>query len=66
MARRFLVGRGVAEPDERIRVGARLELTGLGAIFNGTYRVCEVHHVFDVAHGLRSEFTAERPGLGRN
>lgn len=65
MARRFVTGRGVSEPDERIRVGAKLTLKGLGAMFSGSYRVSEVHHLFDASKGLRSEFLVERSGLTR-
>lgn len=63
-ARRFVVGRGVAEADARIRVGSFVELQGLGPLFSGKYYVAEVRHVFD-ARGIRTEFTGERPGLGR-
>jgi hypothetical protein len=63
-ARRFVVGRGVAETDARIRVGNTLDLQGLGPLFSGKYYLSEVRHLFDTTHGLRSEFTAERPGIG--
>ena len=65
MARRFVVGRGVAATDNRLRAGATLTLQGLGPLFSGQYYLSEVQHQFDRAHGLRTEFTAERPGLGR-
>lgn len=64
-ARRFVVGRGVAEPDARLRVGATVDLGGLGPLFSGKYYLAEVTHLFDGAKGFRSEFCAERPGLGR-
>lgn len=63
-ARRFVVGRGVAETDARIRVGNHVEIQGLGPLFNGKYYLSDVRHLFD-ADGLRTEFTAERPGIGR-
>lgn len=63
-ARRFVVGRGVSEADHRLRVGNTVELTQLGPLFNGKYYVCEVCHIFD-GRGIRSEFTAERAGLGK-
>ncbi|MEO8380050.1 MAG: contractile injection system protein, VgrG/Pvc8 family [Acidobacteriota bacterium] len=63
-ARRFLVGRGLAQPNAKLRVGAWVELDGLGALFNGKYYLADVHHLFDGPGGFRSEFTAERPGLG--
>jgi phage protein D len=65
LARRFVTGHGVAETDARLRVGASATLEGLGPLFNGKYYVAGVRHLFDGAAGLRTEFTAERPGLGR-
>jgi phage protein D len=64
-ARRFLVGRGVAETTASLRVGAKVELKNLGPLFNGKYYVTEVSHLFDSVKGLRTEFRAERPGIGR-
>jgi len=64
-ARRFLVGRGIAEASSQLRVGARVDLSGLGPLFSGKYYLAEVKHLFDGAVGLRTEFVAERPGLGR-
>lgn len=64
-ARRFVVGRGVAETDPRLRVGAQLDLKGLGVLFSGKYYVSQVRHVFDGRNGIRTEFTGERPGIGR-
>jgi phage protein D len=63
-ARRFVCGRGVAEGDARIRVGARVNLSELGPMFNGVYYVSEARHSFDNRNGYRTLFTAERPGLG--
>ncbi len=64
-AHRFVVGKGVAEPDERLRVGVSVDLQGLGKLFNGQYYVAEVRTKFDGRLGLRSEFTAERPSLAK-
>ena len=65
-ARRFVVGRGVAETDSRLRVGSYVDLQGLGPLFSGKYYLSEVRHLFvDGPKGIRTEFTAERPGLGR-
>jgi len=64
-ARRFVVGRGVAETQAGLRVGAVVNLKNLGPLFSGNYYVVEVRHRFDSAKGLRTEFTAERAGLGR-
>ena len=64
-ARRFVVGHGVARTAGNLRVGAFLDLDGLGPLFNGKYYLCEVCHRFDGAHGLRTELAVERAGLGR-
>ena len=64
IARRFVTGRGVAEADGRLRVGSYVDLEGLGPLFSGTYYVSEVRLLFDGTHGIRTEFVAERPGLG--
>ncbi len=63
-ARRFVVGRGVAKTDNRIRAGNFVDLQGIGPLFSGKYYLVEVRHLFD-ENGLRTEFTAERPGLGK-
>ncbi len=63
-ARRFLTGHGTAQTDARLRVGARVDLQGLGSLFSGKYAVTEVKHLFDGARGLRTEFAAERAALG--
>ncbi|MCE4536736.1 hypothetical protein LXT12_05660 [Pelomonas sp. P7] len=63
--RRFVVGHGMAQPDARLRCGASVELTGLGPLFSGKYSLSEVTHRFDMAEGLRTEFVAERPWIGR-
>jgi phage protein D len=64
-ARRFVVGRGVARTDPRLRVGRWVDLSGLGPLFSGKYYLAEVRHRFDGKGALRTEFVAERPGLGR-
>jgi phage protein D len=63
--RRFLCGYGTADPDARLRPGARVDLKGLGKLFNGEYTVTEVCHRFDTREGARSEFAVERPWIGR-
>jgi Bacteriophage probable baseplate hub protein len=64
-ARRFVTGRGIADASGQLRVGSYVDLQGLGPLFNGKYYLSEVRHLFDGTCGLRTEFTAERPGLGR-
>lgn len=64
-ARRFVVGRGVAETDASLRAGNYVKLQKIGPLFEGKYYLTEVRHLFDLAKGLRTEFTGERPGIGR-
>lgn len=63
-ARRFVTGRGEAEGDARITVGAKVDLRGLGPLFSGAYRVTESRHAFDLTQGYRTLFRCERPGVG--
>ncbi len=64
MARRFVVGRGVAAPDASLRAGRRVKLGNLGALFDGAYLLTEVSFVYDLREGLRVEFEVDRPGIG--
>jgi len=64
-ARRFVTGRGVAATSSQLRAGAYVDLKLLGPLFSGKYYVSEIRHLFDGVDGLRTEFSAERPGLGR-
>jgi phage protein D len=64
-ARRFVVGRGVGDVDPRLRVGASVDLKELGPLFDGKYYLSEIKHLFDGLRGIRTQFTAERPGLGQ-
>lgn len=64
-ARRFVVGRGVAQGNAKLRVGTYVDLQSLGPLFSGKYYLTDVHHVFDGADGYLTHFTGERPGLGK-
>jgi phage protein D len=64
-ARRFVVGRGIADVNSQLQVGSSVSLKGLGPLFNGKYYLTEVMHLFDGTHGIRTEFSGERPGLGK-
>lgn len=64
-ARQFVRGHGVADTDPAIAVGNFVDLQGLGPLFSGKYYLSAVQHIFNSTSGLRTEFTAERPGLGR-
>lgn len=63
-ARRFVVGRGVADTSASLRAGSQLDLQGLGPLFNGKHYVVEVKHIFDGTKGLRTVFRSERVGIG--
>jgi phage protein D len=65
MARQFVVGAGVSEPNSSLRVGVNVKLSGLGSLFSGKYYVTETKLSFDTQQGLRSHFRCERPGLAR-
>jgi phage protein D len=65
LARRFVVGWGVAETRAALKIGARLQLSGLGPLFEGGYTLTWVHHRFDNKAGMRTEFRCDRPGLGK-
>lgn len=62
-ARGFVRGTGVVDGNVRIRVGATVELGGVGPWFDGSYYVISARHTFDQRHGFRTAFDAERPGI---
>ena len=64
-ARRFVTGHGTARTQAALRVGAVVDLKKLGPLFSGKYYVAAARHLFDLKEGLRTEFTAERAGLGK-
>lgn len=64
-ARRFVVAHGMAQADAKLRVGTYVDMQGLGPLFSGKYYLAHVKHVFDGTQGFRTEFTAERPGIGK-
>ncbi len=64
-ARRFVVAHGMAQANARLRVGTYVDMQALGPMFSGKYYLTQVKHVFDGADGFRTEFTGERPGIGR-
>lgn len=65
VARRFVVGHGTAEGDPKLRVGRKVELKGVGSLFNGKYVLVETRHTFSAGGGYRTEFSVERAALGR-
>ena len=64
LARRFLVGRGVAETQASLRVGAKVTIKGVGPLFEGEYVVTDAQIRFDAQQGLRTEFACDRPAIG--
>jgi phage protein D len=64
IARRFVTGVGVTDGDPRLRVGATVNMQGLGAMFDGKYYVTEARHTFDQAQGYRTQIRVERPFIG--
>ncbi|HEV2761447.1 MAG TPA: hypothetical protein VGV38_00535 [Pyrinomonadaceae bacterium] len=63
-ARRFVSGRGATDGNPSIRVGSVLDMKGLGDLFDGKYYVTLARHTFDLRDGYRTNFEAERPGIG--
>jgi len=64
-ARGFVSGWGVAQANAGLRAGHRVELQGLGALFDGKYYITAVRCAFDNVGGFKTEFRVERPGLGK-
>ena len=64
--RRFVVGRGMTSGTPKLKVGAEVELSDVGAWFSGRWNVCAVRHYFDFSQGLRTHFVAERVDMGRS
>ncbi len=64
-ARRFVVAHGISDGNAKLRVGTYVDLQGLGPLFNGKYYLTQVNHTFDGSTGLKTEFTGERPGIGK-
>jgi phage protein D/phage baseplate assembly protein gpV len=52
--------RGAAAGDARLRPGARVDVTGVGAAVDGRYVLCQVVHQLD-ADGFQSTFSTEPP-----
>lgn len=63
-ARRFVCGSGLTGGTAGLQVGTTVTLSGLGALFNGSYRVTRTRHMFDLVLGFRTEFDVERAGIG--
>lgn len=65
-ARRFVKASGVAEGNTELNVGTQLRLERVTPMFEGDgYYVTRVKHQFDLTHGYRTHFEAERPWIGQ-
>ena len=64
-ARRFVTGSGTADGDPAIRVGTILEISQLGAMFDGEYYIVSTCHSVDLDVGYQTEFEVERAGIGQ-
>jgi phage protein D len=63
-ARRFVTVSGTTRGSPDMVVGSLLRLELVGAPFEGEgYYVTRVRHTYDVEHGLRTQFEAERPTI---
>jgi phage protein D len=65
LARRFVTGYGVAETTAELRVGAKLDVRGVGPLFEGEYTITDIAVRFDGRSGLRTEFLCDRPAIGQ-
>lgn len=65
-ARGFVTVDGVTAGTPDLVPGARLDLRRMGPPFEGDgYRVCHAHHSYDLVHGHRTRFRAERAAVRR-
>lgn len=63
-ARGFVRIRGLTDGSPEMVVGSSLTLQGIGPMFSGSrYRVTQLTHRYDLQHGHRTAFEAERPHL---
>jgi uncharacterized protein len=66
-SRRFVRVRGLTTGTPELVVGSRLTLARCGRPFDGPgYYVTRFHHSYDIAHGMRTRFDAERPTVNQN
>lgn len=66
-AQRFVRARGLTTGSADMDVGTPLRLERVGALFEGDgYVVSELHHQFDMQHGLRTAFVAERGCISKS
>lgn len=64
-ARRFVTGTGTVDGIAVLRAGRSVTLSGLGTMFDGTYRLCRVVHRYHRVTGYRTDIAVERMGIGQ-
>jgi uncharacterized protein len=63
-SRSFVTVAGTTRGSPDMMVGSKLTFDGLGRAFDGPgYHVTRLRHTYDMTHGHRTEFEAERPTL---
>jgi phage protein D len=66
-SRRFVRVCGTTTGTPELVVGSKLTLARCGRPIDGAgYYVTRVHHSYDLAHGMRTRFDAERPTVNSN
>ena len=63
-ARRFLVLEGTTEGNPQLRVGAHVDIGGLGPRFSNTYYITRVCHRYDLVNGYETDCEGECGSLG--
>jgi phage protein D len=63
-SRPFLRVEGSAQGNPALRVGTKVNLSGLGGRFSNSYFVTRCRHKFDLEHGYSTDFEAECAFLG--
>lgn len=64
LSRKFVTGEGLSEGDARLKAGAKVNISGVGPMFNGAYYVTSAHHMFSTECGYTTQFSVERPTIG--
>ncbi len=64
LRRGFVTAEGSTYGAVGIRVGRNVDLTGLGARFQGAYQVTATHHTWNTQEGYRTRFHASREEVG--
>ncbi|WP_216919503.1 hypothetical protein [Synechococcus sp. CCAP 1479/9] len=60
LGRNRIQATGIVDGSPLLRAGVRLQISGLGTTFDGSYAVSETMHQFDLS-GYRTSFLCEKP-----